>query len=488
MPHGFKHGLTQEVAYNSLLIERRKKLHEQVGAAIEALYSSQLSDHLSELAHHYQRSGNIGKALEYLPRAAEQSIARSCHAEAVSLFTSALELTKALLETTEREQKELHLEIALGSALFAAKGWSYPEAGRAAGRAADISRRIGSTPHLFVALCHLVGFNFTRGKLSAACKFAEEALEIAEERQDPGFLVWAHCNRGLVSYAMGELISARTHLERAISLYDPTQQGSYRVVSPDLDPGPWSMGWAAWTLHLLGYADQALERIRQALALARELGTPFGVVHAVWFLPGLHSWRGEPQAALHSADELLRLTTDHGFEQMARAAPINRAIALIGLGRVKEGLVQLEDGFAAVQTLGAVLFFFFESLAIAYDKAGRTVDGLAAVDAGLAMYERTGEKVYQAALYTLRGELLLKLGTKEEEAQLCFRRALEIARRQQAKHRELKTTMSLARLLAKNSCREEARAMLADIYGWFTEGFDTADLKDAKALLEELSR
>jgi len=483
----FKHALTQEVAYNSLLIERRKQLHERVGAAIEALYSVQLSDHLGELARHYQRSGHVGKALEYLPRAAEQAVARSCHAEAASLFTSALELTKALPETAEREQKELDLQIALGSALFAAKGWSAPEAGKAAGRAADICRKAGSTSHLFIALCHLVGFNFTRGELSRAYEFAEEALEIAEDKQDARFLVWANCNRGLVSYAMGELISARAHLERAISLYDPAQQDSYRVVSPDLDPGPWSMGWAAWTLHLLGYADQALERIRQALALARELGTPFGVVHALWFSPALHAWRAEAQTALDSADELLRLTTDHGFEQMAHAARVNRAVALIELGRVEEGLVQLEGGFTAVQALGAVIFFPFYALGNAYDKVGRTVDGLAAVDAGLAMYERTGEKVYQAALYGLRGELLLKLGPKEDEAKLCFHRALEIARRQQAKLRELKTTMSLARLLAKQGRGAEACSMLGEIYNWFTEGFDTADLKDAKALLNELS-
>ena len=482
----FKHALTQEVAYSSLLIERRKQLHERVGTAIEALYSVQLEDHLNELARHYQRSGNTRKALEYLPRAAQQAIARSCHAEAVSLFTSGLELTKALPETAERAQQELDLQLALGSALFAAKGWSFLEAGRAAGRAADLCREIGSTSQLFISLCHLVGFNYTRGQVSRAYQLTEEALEIAEKGRNPGFLVWGHCNRGLVSYAMGELITARTHLERAVSLYDPAQQESYRVVSPDLDPGPWSMGWAAWTLHQLGYADQALERLRQALALARELATPFGVVHALWFSAALHIWRGEAQTALDSADELLRITTDYGFEQMAHAARVNRAIALVVLGRVEEGLVQLEEGFTAVQALGAVLFFPFYSLGIAYETVGRTVDGLAAVDAGLAMYERTGEKVYQASLYSLRGELLLKLGSMADEAQLCFHRALEIARPQQAKQQELKTTMSLARLLAKLGRRDEARAMLAEIYNWFTEGFDTADLKDAKATLDEL--
>jgi predicted ATPase len=225
----FKHALTQEVAYNSVLLERRRVLHERAGAAIEALYATRIDDHLSDLARHYQRSVNSGKALEYLQRAGGQALARSSHAEAIGLFTSALELLKTLPETPERLQQELALRFGLGSGLIALKGYSAIEVGEALRRASDLCRQIGSTPHLFGVLRTLSSFLLVRGELRRTYELQQQLFAMAEEKRDAIFLIWAH-NLGFVLCLMGEFASARSHLERAISLYDPALREAYRAV------------------------------------------------------------------------------------------------------------------------------------------------------------------------------------------------------------------------------------------------------------------
>jgi class 3 adenylate cyclase/tetratricopeptide (TPR) repeat protein len=488
----FKHTLTQEVAYNSLLVERRRLLHGRTGAAMEALYAGRLDDHLSELARHYQCSGNTGKALEYLQRAGGQAIARSSHVEAIGLFTSALELLKTLPETLERAQQELTLQLGLGSTLMALKGYTVPEVGPALGRASELCRQIGFTPHLFSVLGALAGVHLVRAELRRSHELAEEALAIAEGECDTSRLLSAHFGLGIVLFLMGELTSARSHLERAISLYNRARSESSRAYI--IDPGVGSQCWAAITLCCLGFSDQALERNRQSVVLARELSHPFSLALALALSAYFHKLRKDGNASLGFANECLQLATEHGFEQMSSYGLVHRGGALIELNRAEEGIVQLEDGIAALRATGSeyVLPSFLAALAGGYGSAGRAAKGLAAAAEGLAVSKRTGERWFDAELYRLRGELLLKCEAQaaskvEDEADACFRQALEIARRQQAKWWELRATTSLARLLAKQGHREEARTMLAEIYSWFTEGFDTADLKEAKALLDELA-
>jgi class 3 adenylate cyclase/tetratricopeptide (TPR) repeat protein len=487
----FKHALTQEVAYNSMLSERRKLVHERAGAAIEELYAERLDDHLSELARHYERSGNSGKALEYLQRAGDHELVRSCHAEAVRLFTSALELLNTRPETPERLQQELRLQLGRGSALSALKGWAARDAVQALARANELSRKIGSTPQLFRVLRALVSSYLMRGELRGAYQLSQQLLGIAEESRDATLLVVALSILGGVLWGMGEFTLARSHLERAISLYDPAISKSYRTVYQAFDAGAQSLAWAAINLCCLGYPDRGLESSHQALALARKVTSPMGIAITLRRLAQLQLLRGE--ASLGSADECLRLATQHAFEYLSAHAMAHCGSALIELNQPDEGIVQLKQGIAAARTIASefLLPSFLGALSSGYNKISRVAEGLAAVSEGLALSERTGERWYDAELHRLRGELLLKpeaqAGSKvENEVQACFRQALEIARRQQAKWWELRATMSLARLLRDNSRRDEARAMLAEIYGWFTEGFDTADLKDAKALLDEL--
>jgi predicted ATPase/class 3 adenylate cyclase len=492
--YAFKHALTQEVAYSSLLAERRKLLHERVGAAMEVLYAGRLDDHLSELARHYQRSGNTGKALEYLQRAGRQAIARSSHAEAVGLFRSALELLNALPGMPDSVEQELTLQLGIGSALSALKGWSAPEVGRAFDRASELCRQVDSTPHLSTVVLGLCAFHNIRGELRRAFELIQELLAIAENESDTTCLLWAHSGLGEILCVMGEFASARSHLEHAISLYDPAKSESYRALYLVYDPGVASLSWASVALCCLGYPDQALERSLRALALARALSHPFSIAYALALSAGLHHLRREGEASLTLANEYLRLSTENGFERMSAFGVVDRGSALIELNRAEQGIVQLEEGIAKARATRSeyTLASYLAALGNGYGKAGRAAEGLAAVAEGLDASEKSGERSFEAELYRLRGELLLKhdapVGSKvEDEAQGCFRQALEIARRQQARWWELRATMSLARVLDKRGRRDEACTMLAEIFGWFTEGFGTADLKDAKALLDQLN-
>jgi len=491
----FKHALTQEVAYNSLLLDRRRLLHERSGAAIEEIWSGRLDDHLSELARHYERSGNTRKALEYLRRAGRQAMARSAHAEAVELFTPALELLKTLPETPERIQHELSLQLGLGTALQCIKGWAAPEVDWAYARAYELCRQLGETPRLFPVLFGLWGVSLLRAQLQTAREQAQQLMSIAQNRPDADLLLVAHVVLGQVLFFLGEFVPARAHLQYASSLYDPARHRSLVALYSGLDQVEVSLVYAAWTQWSLGYPDQAVDRVEQARALAEELSHPFSLCHALYFLSALHSFRREGAAALKFADESVRLATDHGFQQLLASAICARGGAKVERGEAEEGIAQLREGLASLYASGSGLAqtLVLGWQAAAYGRLGRLEEGFAAVAEALAASQRTGECFFQAELHRLRGDLLLKRDAQESEskvegeAEVCFRQAIEIARRQQAKSLELRATTSLARLLAKrNHC--EAHAMLAEIYNWFTEGFDTADLKEAKALLDELSR
>ena len=491
--YAFKHALTQEVAYNSLLIERRKLMHERAAASMESLYSERLDDHLNELAHHYELSDNTRKALEYLKRSAQQAVGRSAHMEAVGRFRSALELLRAVPETPERDQEELELQLGLGVPLHAIKGTSAPEMRETYARARELCQQMGETLRLFPVLVGLWGFYNMRAELGTSRQLAQQLLSIAEDRQDPDLLLIAHDTLGESMWSGGEFVPARTHLERASALYNPSRHRSL-VSLYWMDRGVNSLAWTGHTLWILGYPDLAVDRVDRALALARELSHPYSLNNALVFSSSVHALRGQGEAALELADAAVRLATERGFQFYLPYTIYPRGLALIVCGQAEEGISQLREGLAAMRAYGAQLAQtgFFAALAEGYVALGRMEDGFAAVTEALAAAERTGERRNEAELYRLKGELTLRRGgtgpstNVEDEAERCFRQAIEIARRQEARSWELRATMSLARLLAKQDRRDEARTMLAEIYGWFTEGFDTRDLKESKALLDEL--
>jgi predicted ATPase len=260
----FKHALTQEVTYNQLLIERRKQLHELSGQALESIFAGQLDDHLSQLAHHYSHSENIDKAIEYLGRAGQQAVQRSAHTDAVRNLTAAIDLVQTLPDSPERLQRELPLQLALGSVLSAIKGWAALEVERALTRARALCEQLGNRPELFFVLFGLFVVHYIRGELRMAYELAEQLLRRAQSESDSTHLLLAHTALGSACYDMGKLLPAREHKETAISLYDPTRHGPV-ALSTSFDLKGFDISYVAMTLWLLGYPDQALKRANEAV-------------------------------------------------------------------------------------------------------------------------------------------------------------------------------------------------------------------------------
>jgi predicted ATPase len=485
----FKHALTQQVAYDSLLIERRKLLHERAGQALESIFAGQLEDHLDELAHHYGRSDNVAKAVEYLGRAGQQALQRSAHAEAIGSLNAAIDLLRRRPDSPERNQRESLIQLALGSALVVVKGPAAPEVERPYTRARELCERLGESLELFPALRGLWLVHFLRGEIRTAYELAEQLLRRARVTDDPAVSMHARCALGQTSFVMGELLVAREHLEMAIPLYDRERHRPLAFRYGGVDAGVLCLSHTAWTLWYLGYPDQALKRGNETLALAQTLSHPFSFAFALQSVGVLRQYRREAHTVQEAAESAIALSAEHGFTWFALAT-ILRGWAMAEQRRNEEGIAQIQEGLAMSRATGSGLNrpYFLCLLAEACTKSGRLDDGLSALTEALAAADEHENHFYEAEMHRLRGELLLKQNNSNvTEAQSCFQCAIAIARKQSGKSLELRATTSLARLLATQGRRDEARTMLSEIYGWFTEGFDTADLKDAKALLEELS-
>jgi class 3 adenylate cyclase/tetratricopeptide (TPR) repeat protein len=483
----FKHALTQEVAYNSLLIERRKQVHESVGKAIEALFPAQLDDYVTALAHHYSHTENADKAVEYLGRAGKQAVERGANEEAIRNLTTAIDLLASFNDESERIRREMPLQLALAPAYMSLQGWAALEVELALTRARELCEALGDPPEGFLVLFGLYALYLLRGEVRIAFETAEEMRSRAERSSDSTQLLLAHQALGQALFQMGEFVAAGENLEKVINLYNREQQGFLAfVVGADI--GVVSLSFSAWTLWNLGYPEQALRRGKEALALARELSHPHTLALAEWFFGLLHLYRRERKAAEDVAERLLALSADHGLNAQFAFGTILRGGAITGGVRNDEAISLLQQGLAGLRATGTELGrpFYLCLLAEALSDAGRIDEGLSALAEAQHDAERN-EDLNESEIHRLSGELLLKESPPiSEEAERRFERAVEIARHHNAKSLELRATTSLARLLASEGSRDEARAMLAEIYNWFTEGFDTRDLTDAKALLERL--
>jgi class 3 adenylate cyclase/predicted ATPase len=488
----FKHALTQEVAYNSLLIERRKGLHERTAQAIETIFHSQLEDHYGDLAHHYSRSGNTEKAVAYLGLAGQQAAQRSANTEAISHLTTALELLKTLPETSRRAPQELALLLALGSPLRASKGFAAPEVEMVYARAQDLCEQLGDIPQRFSALRGLWGIYFARGQSLRTQELAAQLLHVAEHAQDPTLLPEAHHVMGMASFALGELTSARAHLEQGIALHDLHRQPSLSFLYP-MDPGADCRSWLSEILWCLGYPDQALKQSQEALSRAYELPHRLTLAGVLSHAGALHRLRGELQLTQQHAEMLRTLATEQGFSFYLGLNTILQGWIIAEQGKTEEGVAHLRQGMAALEATGGGTLSspFPVLLAEAYNKVGQAEEGLSVVAEVLAEVHQDQSR-HESELYRLKGTLTLQSKvpspkSQVEEAEACFLKAIEIARRQSAKSLELRAVMSLSRLWQSLGKQDEARQLLAEIYNWFTEGFDTKDLQEAKALLAELT-
>ena len=510
----FKHALTQEVAYNSVLIERRKVLHEHTGQAIEQRYHDRLEEHYSELAHHYSHSGRIEKAIEFLQKAGQQAAQNSAHTEAIHHFTTALELLTPLPDTPERVQQELTVQLTLAASLQVTKGPAAPEVGNAYTRAQELCQQGGDTRQLFSVLHGLWLFHHVQADLTAARETGERLLTMAEGIRDTAFLLEARRTLGSTLLWQGEFPLARMYLEQAVTIYDQQQDSSLQFLYGGVDPGIVCLCELARVLWLLGYPDQALRRSQTALLLARTRSVPFSLGFALIFAAGLFQLRREGALTQHHADEGITLAQKYGFAALLSAGTIRRGWALAEQGRAEEGLRDMQQGLTARQAAGAELAqpYFISLLAEVYGKLGQGERAQTLLSTALTAARTSKEHRLDAELYRLKGELTLQLEARdlsletspasaqasslkpqvsqvvEQEAEGYFQKAIDIARQQQAKSLELRATISLARLWQQQSKLHEAHTMLANIYNWFTEGFDTVDLKEAKVLLDELNQ
>jgi predicted ATPase len=485
----FKHAMTQEVTYNSLLIERRKQLHQRVGQAIEATFADRLDDYLSQLAHHYSQSDNVLKAIEYLGRAGRQSVERSAHADAIAALTAAIDLLLTLPDSPERMRRELPLQMALGQALIPSKMWASPEVGRAFARAQEICQQLGDSQELFPALFGLQSVHTVRGQVRPAREIGFELLRRARTAGDPALLVMAHYALAIILHYAGEWTLAREHQEAMLELYDEERDLPLSFLL-GVDPKGGCLSHAGWTLWCLGYADQAVERCNEAVAAARTHPNPNSAAAAQFFLNIVHNLRGNTRAAQEGSQWVIEFCTKHGLGGWPLFARADLGRTLTLQGRYEEGLAQVLQFVQIQQAIGFNIGRPGQLCALAevYYSGGRIDEALTTLAEALQAVELQDERNWEAEIHRLKGELLLKKGAgNSAEARSCFERSIEIARSQSGKPFELRATASLARLLASQGRRDEARSMLAAIYEWFTEGFETADLKDAKALVDELA-
>ena len=309
----FKHALTQDVAYGSVLQEQRKTLHERTGQAMEGLYRTSLSDHYSDLAHHYQLSGNAEKAVEYLGLVGHQAVQRSAYEEAVQHFTTAIKLLQSLPDHPERQQHELALQVALGVPLTATKSWAAPEVEKVYLRARELRAQVGDTAELFPTLYGLWAFYFIGAEHKTAHELGEQQLRLAQSQQDAGLLVVAHQSLGVGLFCQGELSLARTHLEQGTALYDARLHHVLAFSYGSFDPGVACLCNTTLALWLLGYPDQALQRSHEAVSLAQAESHPFSLVYALIWAALLHQFRREGHAVQEQAEAAIALSTEQGF-------------------------------------------------------------------------------------------------------------------------------------------------------------------------------
>jgi DNA-binding winged helix-turn-helix (wHTH) protein/predicted ATPase len=494
--YAFLHVLYQQVAYQRLGASQRVSLHRRVGERLETGYGLRGRELATELAAHFVRGRDAPRAVQHLQYAGENAIRRSAHQEAIGHLTKALELLKALPATPERTQQELLLQTALGSALMATRGYAAPEVEQAYARARELCQQVGETPELFRVLVGLHTFYRQQAELQTSYEVAKQLLTLAESAQSPEFLLVAHQALGTTLYYLGGVAQARTHLEQGVTLYDYQQHRSHALRYTQ-DPGVICLSTLARALWALGYPDQALQKSQEALALARQLAHPFSLAFALYFGAVLGQYRREWREVHRLAEALMALSAEQGFAQQLAQGRIMLGWTLVEQGRVAEGIAQIRQSMAEYRATGSDLgrSSYLVLLAGAYGQAGQVAEGLTALVSATTAVHRNRICFNEAEIYRLQGELLLRqaMGGSDSpfkpppEAEACLHQAVEVARRQEAKSLELRAAMSLGRLWQQQGQRREARLLLADIYNWFTEGFETADLQEAKVLLEGLA-
>jgi class 3 adenylate cyclase/predicted ATPase len=482
----FRHALIQETAYASLLRRARQQYHKRIVRVLEERFPETCETQPELLALHFTGAGLWREAVVYWQKAGQRASERSAHVEAISHLTKGLEALEMLPAAPERIQQELMLRIGLGNALIATRGYAAPEVGHVFGRARGLCQRGENIPQLFPVRVGLWNFYLVRAEFQTARALAEQCLRLAQRVRDSALALEAHFMLGVTLFFLGEFLTSWSHLKQCTDLYDPRRHKAFHTVG---HPVVACSSYMALVLWLLGYPERARQKSEEALALAQASTHPFSMAYALNFAGWLRQLLLEGQTTQEMAEVARTLAAEQGFPFWEAQGTILLGRALFQQAQGEEGIACMRRGLSAYQATGAELLrpTFLALLVEAYEKGGRIDEGLDTLTKALELVNRHQERLWEAELHRLRGDLLQSLsGERQAEAEACFRQALEIARRQQAKSLELRAVMSLGRLWQRRGEQNAAHRLLAEVYGWFTEGFDTADLRAAKTLLEEL--
>jgi class 3 adenylate cyclase/tetratricopeptide (TPR) repeat protein len=489
----FKHALVQDIAYQALLKSKRRELHHTIAKVLNERFADKVSVQPELVAHHFSEAGDVQEALSAWQRAGESAVARGALKEAESHYVRAIAVLDTIGDAPGTAQKRLFLQVAFGQVLMATKGYAAKEVQEAYKRARELGEQLGDPAQLLFALMGVWVSNLTRNELAAAQAVADQILAAAERDGGPALMVWGHHAIGVTCYHRGDLIGAHTHLERAAALYDEQEH----TTIPH-DPGVVALSYASRTAWQLGMADTARALIQRALALALRLKKPFPLAFVHSIAAGVHLWLREPERAQQFAEALIELAAEQHMPFYAADGAILRGRALADLGHCTDAIEFMREGIAHHVSNGqrGGLGFYLAFLAEAQMLAGAFDEALTSAEEGFAAGPE--ERVDHPHLLYLRGEIQLRRSASEQlgkdRARDClqlaeqnFRQAMEVARQIRAKSFELRAATSFGRMLKSLGRTTEARELLAPLYRSFTEGFDTADLKEAKALLDELT-
>jgi predicted ATPase len=484
--YAFKHALVQDAVYETLLRSRRHELHARIARVLENDFAETAETQPELLAHHLTEAGLAREAIDGWLKAGQLAARRSAMHEAVAHLGRALDLLKTLPDDAERRRCELALQLSLGPALVAAKGFAVPETVKVYARACELARQAEDGTAIFAALYGQWVVQFNQ-QLAAAHEVAGELLCLARDREDVAAEVTGHRAVGSTFFKLGRLTEGRGHLESGLALYDPVRDRNSGYVYA-YDSSSVCASWLSHALLVMGYPDQARARAAEALAHARIVAHPNTLALTLGCGCSLYQLVRDGQKARSQAEDAIAITSQEGFPYWLAVATIIRGWTLVETSQGPAGGIEIRQGLNLIRRLGSVtvLPYFLGLSAEAHGKTRQFATGLGLLEEALSWVERTGESWFLAELHRLRGELLLA-SRQPGPAEACFRDAIAAARTQGARWWELRAASSLARLQSGEGRRREARELLAPIYDWFTEGVDTPDVVEARALLDDLA-
>jgi predicted ATPase len=465
-------------------------MHARIALALEEKFADAVEKQPEVVAHHFAEAGRFDKAVAYWLKAGRRASRRSANVEAITHLRKGIAAFAALPESPDRDRQELTFQLDLSVALLATRGWKAADG--AYRRASELAQRIGDERQRFQAAWGLWYGSQSAGDHDAARAFNAELFRIAARLDDPGLHLQAHHSAWATALRTAELSAVGEHTACGLALYDPEKHRGHAFLYGGHDAGVCghvSSGMAQWPR---GFPDQAEQSARQAISLGETLSHPPSLAFALFWAAMSHYFRRDSAAVLHCTERAISIWDELGLAIYCAGGRVLRGWALVERGERRRGLVELQRGiepFAAIDAKLLVGFFagcLHSALADSYARAGNVRAGLAASEEALKAIASGAERLWKSGVLTVRGDLLLAAG-HQEEGENCLQQALEVAREQGARSLELRAAMRLARLWYNQGRRDEARDLLAPVYGWFTEGFDTLDLKEAKALIDALA-